>query len=89
MNRDQLVSKLAERTGEYKYVMDEFVNHYEEIISEALINGEDVHLHGFITFKVKEHNEKKYVNPLTKETKMIPASKKIKVQVSETLNRKI
>ena len=89
MNREELVSKLSERTGEYKYVIEKFVDHYEEIIRETLIGGENVHLHGFITFKVTDHNEKQYVNPMTKETKLIPASKKIKVKVSETLNRQM
>lgn len=89
MNRDELIGKLAERTGEYKYTIENFVKNYESIIEECLLNGEDVHLHGFITFQMKEHLEKIYVNPKTKEVKVVSPSRKIKVRVSKTLNNKL
>lgn len=89
MNRAELVDKLAERTGEYKYVMEEFVKQYESIITEALLDGEDVHLHGFVTFCVKQHNKKIYFNPKTGESRQIAPSNKIKVRVSDTLNNQL
>lgn len=89
MNRDDLIKELAACTGEYKYTVEKIVQNYESLIEQKLLNGEDVHLHGFITFQVKQHNEKVYVNPRTKETKVVPPSKKIKVRVSSRLNKMI
>lgn len=88
MNRAELVDKLAERTGQYKYVLEEIVKQYENIITDSLLKGEDVHLHGFVTFHVKQHNEKIYVNPQTKETRVLAPVKKVKVKVSDALNNK-
>ena len=86
MNREALVNKVAERTNEYKYVVENIINAYEKAIEETVLGGEDVHLHGFVTFSMKEHAQKTYVNPLTGKSKILPASKKIKVKVSERLN---
>lgn len=89
MNRDDLIKELVNRTGEYKYTVEKIIQNYESLIEQKLLNGEDVHLHGFVTFQVKQHNEKSYVNPHTKEMKIVPPSKKIKVKVSSRLNKMI
>lgn len=86
MNRDTLVKIIAEKTNEYKYVVENIVNTYEQVIEETVLGGEDVRLHGFITFSMKEHAPKTYFNPQTGESKTIPSAKKIKVKVSERLN---
>ena len=44
-------------------------------ITEALQNGEKVSLVGFGTFEVKERAERTCLNPQTKETINVPASK--------------
>lgn len=87
-NRDKLIDRIAEETGEYKQDVRKFVEKYEEIIKQSLIDGEEVHLHGFITFCLKDYSKKEsYVNPKTKEVSSLPAQRKIKVKVSDSLNR--
>ncbi len=89
VNRNYLIARIAEKTGEYKKTVENILGTYEEIIEQTLLNGEDVHLHGFVTYQVKEHSDKVYVNPKTKESRVVPGSKKIKVKVSTRLNNMI
>lgn len=89
MNRKILIERIAEKTGEYKKDIEAFVNAYEEVIEQALIDGDDVHLHGFVTFQVKVQNEKTYVNPKTGERRQLAPVKKIRAKVSTSMNDKI
>ena len=89
INREQLVARIAERTGDYKTDVRHFISAYEEVVKEILLDGEDIHLHGFLTFMQKEHSPKSYLNPRTNEKEIVPAKKKIKVKVSSSLNDKL
>lgn len=89
MNRKILIERIAEKTGEYKKNVEAFIDAYEAVIEQALIDGEDVHLHGFVSFQVKEQNEKTYVNPKTGERRQLAPVKKIRAKVSASLNDKI
>ena len=89
MNRKILIERIAEKTGDYKKNVEAFIDAYEAVIEQALIDGEDVHLHGFVSFQVKEQNEKTYVNPKTGERRQLAPVKKIRAKVSASLNDKI
>lgn len=84
MNREELISEIAKRTGEYKRLIREVVNTYEDIVKERLTDGEDVHLHGFVSFFVMEHETKRYVNPHTGEEQILAPRMRAKAKVSES-----
>ena len=89
MNRADLINKIAETTGSYKYEVEKFVKTYEDVIIECLRQNERVHLHGFLDFTVRESEEKDFKNPKTGEESILPATKKVKVSVSKKLNNMI
>lgn len=89
MNRNELIREVAKQTGIEQYRVENIISGYENLIIEHLKNGDDVHLHGFVTFKNKKHTEKSYVNPWTNERKKIKPHNKLKVLVSDTLNRTV
>lgn len=88
-NRETLIREVAERTGIEKYRVENILNGYENLIIEHLKNGEDIHLHGFVSFYNKKHSKKTYENPKTKERREIKPHKKLKVTVSDKLNRAV
>lgn len=73
MNKQELVVKLAERTGTYKAVAERFVNAFTDIVSEALVDGDKVQLIGFGTFETRERSARSARNPQSGEKIVIQA----------------
>ncbi len=75
MTKVDLIAQVAEKTGTSKKSAEEAVSAVLASITEALQSGEKVALVGFGTFEVKERAERTCLNPQTKETINVPASK--------------
>jgi len=75
MNKTDLVSAIAEKTGLSKKDSEKALNAAVESITEALAAGDKIQLVGFGVFEVKTRAARTGRNPRTKETITIPASK--------------
>ena len=63
MNRTQLVSAVAEKTGFTKKDAEVAVNAFVSSVEAALVAGEKVQLIGFGTFETRERKARKGRNP--------------------------
>ncbi|MCC8022874.1 MAG: HU family DNA-binding protein [Clostridiales bacterium] len=75
MNKTELVAAVAEKAELSKKDADTAVSAVIDAVTEALTKGEKVQLVGFGTFEVKDRAARQGLNPRTKETITIPASK--------------
>lgn len=75
MNKAELVSAVAEKTGMSKKDSEKAVNTAFDTITEALAAGDKVQLVGFGAFEVKERGARIGRNPKTKEEIEIPATR--------------
>ena len=75
MNKQELISAAAEKTGFSKKDTEATVTAVLETIISALEDNEQVQLVGFGSFEVKERAARIGRNPKTKEAIEIPASK--------------
>lgn len=75
MNKNELVASVAEKAEISKKDAEAAVKAVTEAITEALAEGDKVALVGFGTFSVKERAARTGINPRTKETIEIPATK--------------
>lgn len=75
MNKTELVSAVAEKTGLSKKDSDAAVNATIDAITESLKNDDKVTLVGFGTFEVRARAERMGKNPQTGEAIKIAASK--------------
>ncbi len=74
MNKSELISMVAERTGLTKKDSETAINAAFTGISDALVSGEKVQLVGFGSFEVKRREARMGRNPKTKEPIQIAAS---------------
>ena len=56
-----------------------------DMITEALVNGDSVQVHGFGTFEVGERAAREGINPRTRETIKIAAAKTPKFKAGKQL----
>lgn len=75
MNKNELVSKVAEQSEMTKKDTEKVINSLFESIEEALAEGDKVQLVGFGTFEVRDRAARTGRNPQTGEEIKIPATK--------------
>ena len=89
MNKAELVSAVAEKTGMSKKDSEKAVNAAFDTITEALAAGDKVQLVGFGAFEVKERGARIGRNPKTKEEIEIPASRVASFKVGTALKEAV
>lgn len=76
MNKQELITAMANKSGMTKKDVDKAVNAFVNVVKDALIDGEKVQLMGFGTFEVRERAARKGRNPRNPQEEIdIPASK--------------
>lgn len=75
MNKTELAAAVAAKTGLSKKDSEAAVSAVLDSVKDALAEGDKVSLIGFGTFSVKVRAARTGLNPRTKETIEIPASK--------------
>ncbi len=85
MNKNDLISKVADATGLSKADAGKAVDAVFATITDALKSGDDVRLVGFGTFSVTTRAATTGRNPRTGETIQIPASKQPKFKAGKQL----
>lgn len=85
MNKNELISRMAEVEGTTKKAAGEQVDAIVAVITEALAAGEEVAISGFGKFSVAERAERTGRNPQTGESITIAASKSPKFKAAKAL----
>ncbi len=75
MNKTDLISEVAVRTGMTKKDIEKVVNALFSTIEGTLKTGDKVQLIGFGTFEVRDRQARKGRNPQTGEEISIPAAR--------------
>ena len=85
MKKNELVEKVAEGASLTKADAERAINALVDAVSGALVEGDKVSLKGLGTFEVRERKARTGINPRTRETIEIPASKVPAFKASFTL----
>ena len=75
MNKADLVSMIAAKSNLTKKDSESALNAFVETVQTALKKGEKIQLVGFGTFEVRSRAARTGINPRTKESIKIPATK--------------
>ena len=89
MNKRELVEAVSDKTGITKKKTGNVVDAVTETITDTLSQGEKITLVGFGTFQVRQREERKGVNPQTKEALTIPAKKVPKFKAGKELRKAV
>ena len=75
MNKTDLITAAAEKSGLSKKDAERVVNALLDTITASLVKGEKVQISGFGIFETKEREARVGRNPRTKEAVQIPATR--------------
>ena len=85
MNKTELITAVAEKTGLTKKDAEKAVKAFTDVVTEALVKGDKVQIVGFGTFEVSERAAREGRNPRSGETMTIAASKMPKFKAGKAL----
>lgn len=85
MNKMELVSAMADKTGLSKKDAEAALKAFTDVVAEELKKGEKIQLVGFGTFEVGERAAREGINPRTRETIKIAAAKTPKFKAGKQL----
>jgi DNA-binding protein HU-beta len=89
MNKAELISAMAEKSGLSKINSRKALDAFMYSITESLKKGDRISLVGFGTFHVIERQARVGVNPTTKQPIQIPPKKVVKFRVGAELAEEI
>ena len=89
MNKTELVAAIAANTELTKKDADKALKAFIDVVGDELSKGGKVQLAGSGTFEVVERAAREGINPRTKETISIPASKAPKFKPMKSLKEKV
>lgn len=67
MNKNQLIQILKERNGYPLTINERIVDDFLEVVTDSLVQGEEVQIAGFGTFDIRVSNPRLGTNPRTLE----------------------
>lgn len=70
MNKAELALKLADRMAIPKKIAENFIEYFEELVTHALQDGDEVTIAGFGTFSARTRTARMGVNPRKPEEKI-------------------
>ena len=89
MNKTELIAAIANNTELTKKDAEAALKAFIDVVGDELSKGEKVQLAGFGTFEVSERPERQGINPRTKETITIAASKAPKFKAMKGLKDRV
>ncbi|MGN0823659.1 MAG: HU family DNA-binding protein [Candidatus Coproplasma sp.] len=89
MNKTELVKVVAEKADLTQAVAADAVNAMVDAIVESLVEGNEVAILGFGSFKVADRPARTARNPQTGEMVEVPESKAVSFKVSKALKEKL
>lgn len=89
MNKQELVSAIAEKSGLTKVDSEKALNGMIEAVKNSMSRGESIQLVGFGTFSVSERSARTGRNPQTGKEIQIPAKKIAKFKPGKALSDSI
>lgn len=89
MNKEDLVRRVAESTGQSRQVTRRVLDTFLATVSDNLAEGENIEIRGFGSFKVVNRRERTARNPRTGEKVQIPSRLVPAFKPSRCLNEKV
>ena len=84
MNKAELVSAIASRTGQTEKSVGEVLGAFESVVTETVVAGNKVQIPGFLSFEKADRAARTGRNPATGEEMQIPAATVPKVKVGKS-----
>lgn len=85
MKKTELLDRVSKKCGYQKYVCERIIDAMRDVVEDALVDGDDVIIRGFISIKQTGIKGRKGYNPMTGEIEEFKPVKGIRCKISENI----
>ena len=85
MNTDEVITKIAQSTGNTKDGVKEVIDAFKDVIISSIKSGDGVRMVGFMTIEKTKRAARTGHNPATGESIKIPAKNVVKIKAGSKL----
>lgn len=85
MTKSEVINNIASTTKLPKSSCESVIDAFADEVKDCLIKGDKLIIKGFMSFEVKQNEERKGRNPQTNEIVTFPASKSVRCQISKLI----
>ncbi len=89
VTKKELVSRIADRTGQTKVVTKDIIQMFLDAIITELGKGNRLEFREFGVFEIKERAARKAQNPRTLEKEDVPAKRVVKFKVGRLMKERV
>ncbi len=89
VTKKELVSRIADRTGQTKVVTKDIIQMFLDAIIQELGKGNRLEFREFGVFEIKERAARKAQNPRTLEKVDVPAKRVVKFKVGRLMKERV
>jgi DNA-binding protein HU-beta len=89
INRTELINALSVKLGVSKAQAERVLNTFIDTITEQLVDGYEINITGFGSFKPVTRSSREGINPKTRAKMKIAASKSVRFKVGKTLKEAV
>ena len=89
VTKKELVSRIADRTGQTKVITKDIIQMFLDEIINELGHGNRLEFREFGVFEIKERAARKAQNPRTLEKVHVPAKKVVKFKVGRLMKERV
>lgn len=85
MKKTELLDRVSKKCGYQKYVCERIIDAMRDVVEDALVDGEDVIIRGFMSMRLTDIKQRKGYNPITGEIEEFKPVKGIRCRISENI----
>ena len=89
LNKPEIISEIADKTGESKASVERTLNALEDVVTDAIAEGREVKISGFIAFGRAVRSARTMKSPRTGEDINVPAQNTVRIRALSRLRRSV
>ena len=89
LNKPEMINTIASETGESKAAVERVLSSLEKTVTEAIVEGREVKLSGFVAFARSVRSARIMKNPRTGEDVSVPEQNTVRIRPLSRLRKAV
>lgn len=89
LNKPEIINNIAADTGESKAAVERVLNSLEETVTQAVVEGREVKISGFVAFSQAIRSARTMKNPRTGEDIAVPEQNTVRIRPLSRFRRAV
>lgn len=89
MKKGEIVKEISKRLSLPRVECERVIETFADVVADALANGENVSIRGFLSFEISEYKQREGYNPTTGEMECFKPTRTVRCKVGKPIKQAI